>query len=137
MKFSIIAVALFAAILGQASPVPVDGSTGVDITAPATQEVASDTVRSESASTLSSQEESVSPLLVVSLRLFVFDTCCHLLISTAFNQSTSVLTDHSERGGGACAAGLKVYGFARITDYTVQGHDVSIRGSSGRYRTTD
>lgn len=71
MKFSIIAVALFAAILGKASPVPVDGSTGVDITAPATQEVAAGTVRTESASSLSSQDDSASPLLVVSWRLFV------------------------------------------------------------------
>lgn len=53
----------------------------------------------------------------------------------ALEQSTSVLADHEERGGGACAAGLKVYGFARITDYTVQGYDVSI--GSGTSRTTD
>lgn len=67
MKFSIIAIAAFAAILGKASPVPVDGSTGVDITAPATQEVAPDVVRVEDAASLSSQGDSDSPLLVVSV----------------------------------------------------------------------
>jgi hypothetical protein len=67
MKFSIAAVALFAATLSKASPIPdVDGSTGVDITAPVTQDVAADSVRTEDASSLTSEQDSNSPFLVVS-----------------------------------------------------------------------
>jgi hypothetical protein len=69
MKFSIIAVALLAAIV-KAAPVPdVDGSTGVDITAPATTVVAPDSneVRPiEDGNTLTNPDASKSGLLTVS-----------------------------------------------------------------------
>ncbi|GHJ87191.1 hypothetical protein NliqN6_3593 [Naganishia liquefaciens] len=90
MKFSIIAVALLAAIV-KASPIP-------------DTEVAKDEVRPvENSATLSNPAASNSDMLVY----------------------TDELTDHVERQGKACAAGLKVSGFARIADYTVYGHDFS------------
>ena len=52
MKLSIVAVAIFAAILGKASPVTRDDAT--------------DVVRTETASSLSNEDASSSPLLVVS-----------------------------------------------------------------------
>lgn len=69
MKFSIIAVALLAAIV-KASPIPdVDGSTGVDITTQATTEVAPDSadVRPlENGKTLTDPSASRSGLFKVS-----------------------------------------------------------------------
>ena len=52
MKLSIVVVAIFASILGKASPV--------------TRDDASDVVRTETASSLSNEDASSSPLLVVS-----------------------------------------------------------------------
>ena len=54
MKFSIVAIAIFATILGKASPVTRDDAT--------------DIVRPETAASLSNEDASSSPLLVVSSR---------------------------------------------------------------------
>ncbi|KAJ9100535.1 hypothetical protein QFC21_003578 [Naganishia friedmannii] len=82
MKFSIIAVALCAAILGQATPVPAD--TAAILT---NEDVA----------------DAATPKLV----------------------TTDAYADHTALSGNACAPGLKVFGFARLADYTVRGHDFS------------
>ncbi|KAJ9108283.1 hypothetical protein QFC19_002531 [Naganishia cerealis] len=114
MKFSIIAVALVAALLGKASPIPdVDGSTGVEITAPATQDVADNAARPAAAEAVSNMElaQAVSPMLVVD----------------------AAMSDHQERQGQVCAAGLKVYGYARIADYTIYGHDFNGGDLAAKY----
>ena len=112
MKFSIIAVALLAAIV-KASPIP-------------DTEVAKDEVRPvENSATLSNPAASNSDMLVVSCAAKFFGLVRVLkYFSTSCPQYTDELTDHVERQGKACAAGLKVSGFARIADYTVYGHDV-------------
>ncbi|KAJ9108275.1 hypothetical protein QFC19_002523 [Naganishia cerealis] len=108
MKLSIVAVTLFAAILGKANPIP-----DLGITTPATTEVAPDAGRVETSDSLTNVAASDSPALVES----------------------SVFADHSQRTGTACPAGLKVFGFARLADYTVRGNDFSGEVLANLYKT--
>ncbi|KAJ9127221.1 hypothetical protein QFC24_001459 [Naganishia onofrii] len=105
MKFSIVAVALFAASLGQAIPIPDDAATGSAYTV-----TTSDT--SAILTSLNTASD-ISPKLV----------------------SSDALASHTELHGTVCPAGLKVAGFARLADYTVYGSDFDGATLATRYAT--